>query len=134
MKDFDLTKFKAIDIKTLPELYRLLSQNHVTLDVRSFEEYCSGHLCGAQHVPVPLPPLSKNDIDEFQLNLGKVCARNRNQLILVYCKVGKRAGLAKVMLMNMGYRNVVSLGGVKDGPLSKLKGGNKKAMMCKCMN
>jgi len=41
----------------------------------------------------------------------------KNKLIMVYCKKGVRAGLAKNILRMLGYRNVISLGGVDTEPL-----------------
>lgn len=91
------------------------------LDIRTDEEYCSGHIIGAILVPTPLPPLNKNNLVylfNFLDNLLK--GRSRSSPIYVYCKKGIRAGLALQFLRSMGFTNVISLGGVKTDPLMGL--------------
>ena len=39
---------------------------------------------------------------------------DKNQKILVYCWTGRRAEDAAAILFNMGYKNVVNLGGIVD--------------------
>jgi molybdopterin/thiamine biosynthesis adenylyltransferase/rhodanese-related sulfurtransferase len=87
---------------TPQELYKLLNENKSVflLDVREpFErEIC--HI-GGEHIPV-------NNLQAEQLNIPK------DNLIVVYCKTGKRSRSAATQLKQSGFQYVVSLeGGIK---------------------
>lgn len=134
MSKIDITKFKEHDIKTLSGLHNLLQYNPIFIDVRSKKEYCDGHICGSINIDTPLPPLTLNEIKKIETKLIKLKI-NKNATILVYCKVGKRAGLAKKILKILGYNNVSSLGGVDYEPLKSLILGIKKdkyIQICYC--
>ena len=73
---------------------------HVLLDVRTQQEYREGHLPGSRNIPLPR-------IDE---TLDAV--ENQETPILVYCYSGARSGLAAAELREMGYTNVMNLGGI----------------------
>lgn len=86
------------------------------LDIRTKEEYCKGHVQGAILVPTALPPLSDREIQTLKDQLWwatKQYATNKNVPIVLYCKKGKRAGVAKEMLNEMGFKNVLNWGGVE---------------------
>lgn len=112
----DLTKFKTKDVSMVKDIELLLSKNPIILDIRSKKEFDRGHLNNAINIVAPLPPISDFDLQKlvFQLGLLKI---NKNRLILVYCKLGKRAGLAKSILRKLNYKNVISLGGIDEYPL-----------------
>ena len=74
----------------------------VWIDVRTTEEFDSGHIEGALHIPYE--------------DIGKEIAKHvkdKNTTIKVYCKVGGRAGIAKETLDKMGYKKVINAGGYK---------------------
>ena len=75
----------------------------VIIDVRTKEEWDSGHIEGANHIP--LKNLS-NKIDEF--------TKDYNEEILLYCRSGNRSGKAKKLLDEIGYTNTKNLGGIKN--------------------
>ena len=75
----------------------------VIIDVRTKEEWDSGHIEGATHIP--LKNLS-NKIDEF--------TKDYNEEILLYCRSGNRSGKAKKLLDEIGYTNTKNLGGIKN--------------------
>jgi len=77
--------------------------NHdvITIDVRSFDEFQSGHLPGA--ISVPLEQLAEQ-IRQIAPDFG--------QAIAVYCRSGARSAVALTLLIEMGYTNVSDLGGV----------------------
>lgn len=77
-----------------------LDTDGVWIDVRTAEEFKSGHLEGAINIP-------HGDIGH---KISAV-AGNLDQTIHLYCKSGTRAGLALEILMEMGYQNVVNEGG-----------------------
>ncbi len=112
------------------------TKNAIILDTRTQEEFCQGHLCGARLVLTPAPPLSEYDIQQFEYLLKKslkyVCPTHP---IIVYCKLGKRATIAQVLLNNAGFKNVVVLGGVAIRPLNKIftnQERNPYFKVCKC--
>jgi len=106
--------------------------NFLLLDIRTYKEYCSGHLCGAILVETPLPPLSYAQKDELQSRLSYILSRNipLSTLIHVYCKKGIRAEIAVKMLNRMGYNNVKSLGGVELSPLREIMKEGIKVCYC----
>lgn len=78
-------------------------KNYIILDVRTQEEFDAGHIPGAVLIP---------DY-EIQQRAQKELT-DKNQLILVYCRSGRRSKLASQSLADMGYTNVVEFGGIND--------------------
>ena len=72
----------------------------VLLDVRSEEEYLSGHI--PQAVNIPLDKIS---------NIQNV-VKNQDTAIFVYCLRGTRSRRAAGILRKLGYKNVKSIGGI----------------------
>ena len=72
----------------------------VLLDVRSEEEYLSGHI--PQAVNIPLDKIS---------NVQDV-VKNHDSSIFVYCLRGTRSLKAAGVLRKLGYTNVKSIGGI----------------------
>lgn len=88
--------------------------DYILLDVRTQDEYCHGHLCGSWLVPTPLPPLSTAEMQRFKSILSsRLSGVQHSHPIMVYCKLGIRAGIARDILAEMGFTNVISLGGAK---------------------
>jgi rhodanese-related sulfurtransferase len=67
------------------------------IDVRTPEEFDAGHYSSATNIP--LNTISDNI---NSLNLDK------NDLVVVYCRSGSRAGKAKAALLDLGYTNVIN--------------------------
>ncbi len=80
-------------------------ENYVILDVRTQEEYDGGHIPGAILIP-------DTQIGE----LAQQMLKDRDQLILVYCRSGRRSKLAAQELADMGYTNVKEFGGILSWP------------------
>ncbi len=79
----------------------------VLLDVRTPDEFAEGHVKGAVLVPH----------DEVSPRIPEILAlANEDQAtpIVVYCRAGGRAGLAKQTLLDAGFANVSNLGGMGD--------------------
>jgi phage shock protein E len=70
------------------------------IDVRSPEEYAAGHLDGAINIPY----------DQIAIRIGGV-APDRQRDIRLYCRVGRRAQMAKFALEAQGYARVTNEGG-----------------------
>ena len=75
----------------------------VILDVRSGEEYASGHLRGARNIPH----------DRIAEEIAAVVP-DKTAKIILYCRSGRRAGTALKTLNSMGYENALNLGGLED--------------------
>jgi len=94
---FDL--FKQPDVNQGVKAYQRTS-GAVLLDVRTPEEYRSGHIPGSKNV-------SLQTIDR----VGSV-AENKDTALYVYCQSGARSRQAAGMLKQMGYTNVHNIGGI----------------------
>ncbi|UOP04334.1 rhodanese-like domain-containing protein [Conchiformibius kuhniae] len=75
----------------------------ILIDVRSAEEFAAGHLNHAVNIPH----------DQIARHIAAL-TDNRDTEILLYCRSGRRSGLAQQTLHNMGYRNVRNLGAYDD--------------------
>ena len=84
----------------------------VLLDIRSHDEYCKGHLCNAELIdtPILLTAYSKNILYLRLLGLNI----NKNVRIYVYCKKGIRSKLASDILLKLGYKTVINMGGLEN--------------------
>ena len=77
--------------------------NFILLDVRTPEEFADGHIPGA--INIPNESIGENDIAELS---------DKEQRIYVYCRSGNRSKQASAKLVNLGYTNVVEIGGIID--------------------
>ncbi len=80
-------------------------EGYIILDVRTQEEYDQGHILGA----ILIPNTEIEDRAEEVLT-------DKNQLILVYCRSGRRSKLAVEALVELGYTNAKEFGGIIDWP------------------
>lgn len=85
------------------QIDRIMSEvnNRIIIDVRTKDEYASGHIPGA----ICIPNESISNIDPVQLS-------NKDQNIIVYCQTGMRASKAAKKLKRLGYKNVFNFGGI----------------------
>ena len=79
--------------------------DYIILDVRTEEEFSKGHIDGA----ILIPDYEITDKAEEILT-------DKDQLILVYCRSGRRSKLAADSLVTMGYTNIKEFGGIIDWP------------------
>ena len=77
--------------------------DYIVLDVRTEQEYASGHIPGA--VNIPNETIASGAIQQLP---------DKEQLILVYCRSGNRSKQAAEKLVNLGYTNIVEFGGIND--------------------
>lgn len=75
-------------------------ENAVLLDVRTREEYSSGHIEGSQNLPLQ--------------NIDKVGAivSDKSTPIFVHCQSGARSARAAEKLRQMGFTDVKDIGGI----------------------
>ena len=76
---------------------------YVIIDARTQEEYDQGHIPGA----ILIPEYEIADRAEKELP-------DKDQLILVYCRSGRRSKIAAEELVKLGYTNVKEFGGIID--------------------
>lgn len=81
------------------------TEDFVILDVREQDEYDSGHIPGA--ILIPYTEIH-NKAEETLLE--------KDKLILVYCRSGRRSKIAAESLAELGYTNIKEFGGIIDWP------------------
>lgn len=82
---------------------KLAAEGALVVDVRSPEEFASGHADRAINIP----------IDQVDARLADFGA-DKSKPIVVYCAKGGRAAAAKEKLVAAGYSQVTNLGGLDD--------------------
>ena len=80
-------------------------EGYIVLDVRTQEEYDEGHIPGAIVI-------SHEEIAEK----AEEVLTDKEQLILVYCRSGRRSKIAAEALVELGYTNIKEFGGIIDWP------------------
>ena len=78
-------------------------KDYIILDVRRPDEFAEGHIPGA--INVPNEEIGAADIAALP---------DKSQLILVYCRSGRRSKEASEKLVKLGYTNIVEFGGILD--------------------
>ena len=80
-------------------------EGYVILDVREQDEYDAGHIPGAILIPYTQIEAKANEM-----------LTDKDQLILVYCRSGRRSKIAAEALAELGYTNIKEFGGILDWP------------------
>ena len=80
-------------------------EGYIILDVRTQEEYDQGHIPGAILI-------SHEEIAEKAEDV----LTDKDQLILVYCRSGRRSKIAAEALVELGYTNIKEFGSIIDWP------------------
>ena len=78
---------------------------YVILDVRTEEEFAQGHIPGAMLIP-----------DYAIREEAEKALPDKDALILVYCRSGRRSKNAAQILLELGYTNIREFGGIIDWP------------------
>lgn len=82
----------------------------IILDVRTEEEFAEGHIENAVLIP------------DYEIGIrAEKELPDKNQLILVYCRSGRRSKIASQTLADMGYSDVREFGGIIDWPYEIVK-------------
>ena len=85
-------------------------KDYIIIDARTAEEFAEGHIEGAvllDHVDVK--------------SKAHVVLPDKDALILVYCRSGRRSKIASEELVKLGYTNVKEFGGIIDWPYEVVK-------------
>ena len=90
---------------TVDEAVTMMAQEtgYIILDVRRPDEFAEGHIPGA--INVANETIGTDEIPELP---------NKDQLIMVYCRSGRRSKEASEKLVKLGYTNIVEFGGILD--------------------
>ena len=80
-------------------------QSYIIIDSRTQEEYDGGHIAGAIMIP------------EYEIaQRAETELPDKDALILVYCRSGRRSKIASQALADLGYTNVKEFGGINTWP------------------
>ena len=90
---------------TMDEAVNMMAQEtgYIILDVRRPDEFAAGHIPNA--INVPNETIDTAEIPELP---------DKDQLIMVYCRSGRRSKEASEKLVKLGYTNIVEFGGILD--------------------
>jgi rhodanese-related sulfurtransferase len=92
-------KISAAEAKDIIE-----TQAPIIVDVRTAEEFASGHIANAINIPVE------------SITTAPVELPDKEALILIYCRSGNRSEEATRKLLDLGYTNLYDFGGIIDWP------------------
>ena len=81
----------------------LLAADPIWIDVRTMDEYNGGHVSEAVNIPYT----------EIAEGISALTG-DKGASIYVYCRSGRRSGIAKETLEGLGYTQVVKVGGIND--------------------
>lgn len=85
-----------------PPALSTLPNEVVIYDVRTSEEYLSGHVKNATLLP----------LSDIEAGTGPTVSKDTP--IAVYCRSGNRSSEATKLIKNMGFDKVIDMGGLKD--------------------
>ena len=95
-----LQNVKTIDIDTFKSY--LGNKNVQKIDVRTENEYKSGHISGVENIA----------LNTLEKNLDKI---NKNEPVVIHCQSGARAAIAYSILVKNGFENILNYsGGIND--------------------
>ena len=93
------------------EAKEMMTGEYILLDVRTDEEFREGHISGAILIPdYEIAVRAENELPE------------KDAIILVYCRSGRRSALAAKALADIGYSNIFDFGGIIDWPYKIITG------------
>ena len=98
------TDYRRIDGREAKEIMDS-EEGYIILDTRAQYEYDESHIPGAIVIPH----------DEIK-DKAEQMLPDKDQLILVYCRSGRRSKLASQDLVALGYTNIKEFGGIIDWP------------------
>ncbi len=79
------------------DLKEVIAEGALLVDVRTPAEFAGGHVKGSLNIP----------LDSVQNHLAKF---KNHKNIIVFCKSGGRSGMAKTILQQNGFQNVINGG------------------------
>ena len=107
--DADKQTYEQISAKEAKELMDN-EEDYIIIDARTEEEFAQGHIEGAILIPeYEIAERAEKEIPDKDI------------LILVYCRSGRRSKIASEELVKLGYTNVKEFGGIIDWPYDIVK-------------
>lgn len=100
------SSFRALSPEDAHQLMQSKTKELLVIDVRTPSEFASGHIAGAINIP----------LDEFETGKIPDAVPADESQKLLYCRSGRRSGIAAEILTRAGYKNVFNIGGVIDWP------------------
>uniref|UniRef100_UPI00298E2B0D rhodanese-like domain-containing protein n=1 Tax=Treponema sp. TaxID=166 RepID=UPI00298E2B0D len=97
------TGFKMVSMQEGLELAEK-NPGAIIVDVRREDEYNAGHIPGA--VLLTMETITKETAASV--------LPDKNQMILIYCRSGRRSKIAAQALLDLGYTNLIEFGGIID--------------------
>ncbi len=98
----DSLGYEQISAKKAHEIMNS-EKEYILIDARTEEEFSQGHIEGAMLIPeYEIAARAERELPD------------KNALILVYCRSGRRSKIASEELVNLGYTNVKEFGGIID--------------------
>jgi phage shock protein E len=79
------------------------AEDALWIDVRTAQEFSDGHVTGAVNIPY----------EEIAGQIEAI-APDKDALIYLYCRSGRRSGIARDTLDGLGYTRAVNVGGLDD--------------------
>ena len=86
---------------TMFSIFSLSAADALVIDVRTQNEWDSGHLEGAQHI-------------EWQDILKLTESISKDQEIYLYCRSGNRSGKAAKILQENGFKQAINAGSISE--------------------
>ena len=81
-----------------------IADEFIVIDVRTPEEFKEGHIEESSNV-------------EWQIISSIIDEVKKDQKIYLYCRSGRRSQKATDILIDLGYEDVINLGGIKDAAI-----------------
>lgn len=97
---------RPLKILLLPLLIFMSNQimaDDFWIDVRTDDEFNSGHINNAAHIP----------FEEIAQRIGEV-TNDKDATIHLYCRTGRRSGIAQETLQQLGFKHAINEGGYDD--------------------
>lgn len=98
----DMASYKSISMDEAKEVFAQ-EGDYIILDVRRGDEFDSGHIPGA--INIANEDIVAKEPEELP---------DKEQMIYVYCRSGRRSKEAAAKLAALGYTNIVECGGILD--------------------
>ena len=96
-----INMYKQISMDEAKEIFKTKG-DYIIVDVRRPDEFAEGHI-----------PSAINIVNE-EITTAPVELKDKDQVIYVYCRSGRRSKEASEKLVNLGYTNIIEFGGIID--------------------
>ena len=97
-------KLKTLTIFFVLFNFNLFSNDYLVIDVRTGQEYKTGHVEEAINI-------EWQDISQIVEDIKK------DKKLYLYCRSGNRSQKATNILIDLGYEDVTNIGGIKDAAI-----------------